>query len=825
MTQARVPAPLRHLSEPGAPDDPLLGGKARGLARLAASGLPVPPAVVVPSGCMREQLVRCGLADPSLPMATVAARLVQTRLDPVLAGALRAVGSSLGDRLAVRSSAAGEDGAEASHAGQYATLLGVRPGDDLEQAVLACWASAFSAHAEAYRQARAGRARRVPPMAVVVQALISPRCAGVLFTINPATGSWTEMTVEAAWGLGESVVSGRVVPDFYTVRRPRRLPRPVQRLVARVRLEETGRQVHRQTSALVGHGSGVAQRDVPPERQDSPKLSTEDVLRLCRLGLRVEARSGVPQDIEWALDENGQFYVLQARPVTTAREVRPAGEVIWTRRFVGERWTEPATPLGWSLMGGLLDWFIAYPEVSRKYLGGAPASRLHRCSPYLNTTVFRHLAFKAPGASPPRFMLELLPPQEAEAWLRRHTQRPDLRIYGAILKTTLRERRWRRFRWNPVRNPAHWDAFVARLDPALVAMAGPPRSRSAALARVERCEGLARDYIKVHVCSLLYANIWFEAARSLLAAHVGVDAAQLLRPSAPTWTVRTAHGLWALARGDRSRADFLAEFGHRSSSSWALFAPRWREAPELLDSLLAGMAGREDPLQEVIQGVQQADRAQAGLPGGLRAVVGLTRRYLQLREDQRFHFDRLLDCWKQGWELLEAEEDLELRFLDKVEARALLQRELSRSAALARVARRRTEWEEEQSRWAAGDAPPTFLGAEERVRDAGAGRLSGQGISAGTARGMVRVVRHLGEARALKDGEILVARATDPGWTPLFLRAHGLVLELGGMLSHGAVVARELGLPAVVNVARATQVLKTGQMVTVDGSRGLVYVH
>jgi pyruvate,water dikinase len=237
------------------------------------------------------------------------------------------------------------------------------------------------------------------------------------------------------------------------------------------------------------------------------------------------------------------------------------------------------------------------------------------------------------------------------------------------------------------------------------------------------------------------------------------------------------------------------------------------------------MAGREDPLQEVIQGVQQADRAQAGLPGGLRAVVGLTRRYLQLREDQRFHFDRLLDCWKQGWELLEAEEDLELRFLDKVEARALLQRELSRSAALARVARRRTEWEEEQSRWAAGDAPPTFLGAEERVRDAGAGRLSGQGISAGTARGMVRVVRHLGEARALKDGEILVARATDPGWTPLFLRAHGLVLELGGMLSHGAVVARELGLPAVVNVARATQVLKTGQMVTVDGSRGLVYVH
>ncbi len=803
-----------------------IGGKAAGLARLAASGLPVPPAVVVPAAAFSAHLAREGLVPGVQDAARIAQALPATRLDPALAAALRAVGARLGTRLAVRSSAVGEDGAAASHAGQYSTMLGVKPGDDLEQAVLRCWASAFSVHARAYRSARARHSATVPPMAVVVQAMISPRCAGVLFTINPATGSWSEMTVEAAWGLGEAVVSGRVVPDFYAVRRPRRLPRVVQRVAARARLHEHSRVVHPQDRQLVVVGGGVDEQPVPAERQQAAKLSTDELLRLCRLGLRVEARSHRPQDIEWAMDEAGQLFVLQARPVTTAREVRPAGDVVWTRRFVGERWTEPATPLGWSLMGGLLDWFIAYPEVSRRHLGGAPASRLHRCSPYLNTTVFRHLAFKAPGARPPHFMLELLPPDEAEAWLRRRAQMPDLRVYGAIIGTTLRERRWRRFRWNPVRNPVHWDAFVERLAAALDGMAGPPGDRATAMARTEQCLGLARDYVKIHVCSLLYANIGYESCRALLEAQEQEDPALLLRPAAPTWTVRTAQALWAHAHGARSRDALLRDFGHRSSSSWSLFAPRWSESPALVDTLAAAMVGRPDPMIEVARGVAEADARMAGLGPGLAGALRLTRRYLQLREDQRFHFDRLLARWKAAWTFLEAEEDMALRFLDQDEARAVLRRDLARADARERIARRRAEWEAECGRWAAGDSPPVFLraGGAEEARAPG-GRLQGLGISAGTARGMVRVIRHLGEAHLLQDGEILVARATDPGWTPLFLRARGLVLELGGMLSHGAVVARELGLPAVVNVPEATRVLRDGQSITVDGGRGHVYVH
>ncbi|MEC7949620.1 MAG: PEP-utilizing enzyme, partial [Myxococcota bacterium] len=169
---------------------------------------------------------------------------------------------------------------------------------------------------------------------------------------------------------------------------------------------------------------------------------------------------------------------------------------------------------------------------------------------------------------------------------------------------------------------------------------------------------------------------------------------------------------------------------------------------------------------------------------------------------------------------------LALRFLESDEADALLDQDLGLARAEALIARREAAWRAEQERRACGDAPPVFLVGEAAAdAPAGGARLNGQGISAGVVRGTVRIVNRLEDGERLRSGEILVAAATDPGWTPLFGRAAGLVLEMGGMLSHGAVVAREYGLPGVVNVASATQRLSDGQVVTVDGGRGLVFVH
>ena len=390
------------------------------------------------------------------------------------------------------------------------------------------------------------------------------------------------------------------------------------------------------------------------------------------IGIAGGSASRGAQDIEWAR-QDGTIFILQARPVTTARDVRRSGPVVWTRRFVGERWTEPATPLGWSLMRRLLDWFIAYPGTSRQYLGGGEPTRLLRFAPYLNVSVFRHLAFKPPGAAPPRFMLELLPPEEQVRWLRRRGAWPNLRVYRSIIGTTIAERRWQRFRWNPLRNHVHWDRFQARLEHELSALV-PIDDRASALARASACASLARDYLGVHVCSLLFANIWYELAEAMLEARGhGAEIPVLLRPARPTWTARANHALWELGEGHRSEQEVLDVFGHRAPSSWELFSPRWREEPSQMRTLAAGLRGGPAPLTGAEAATERADAACRGLPADLRGIVGLTRRYLQLREDQRFHFDRLLWRWKEAWLWLERDTGMALRFLEADEAEALFE--------------------------------------------------------------------------------------------------------------------------------------------------------
>lgn len=812
-----------------------VGGKAAGLAGLVGMGLPVPPAVVVPVAALQAHLAHAGLWAAARRGEDLSAALLQGSLRPALSRALRQAVAALGPAgdllLAVRSSAIDEDEAGSSFAGQYLTLLGVRPGPALEAAILRCWASAWSPTAAAYRKARGRRGIAAAPMAVVVQRLVQPRCAGVLFTVNPATGSWREMAVEAAWGQGEAVVSGAVVPELHLVRRPRRTPRPVQRVLARVRLEPQsttpGQQQERWVVDPLAARPELVAEPIPAALLARPCLEREELLRLCRIGLRVEGRLGSPADVEWALDEQGRVWVLQARPVTAGADVRRAGPALWTRRFVGERWTAPATPLGWSLMRELLEWFVAYPETSRRLLGGAPPTRLHRHAPYFNVTVFRHLAFKAPGFPPPRFMVELLPPDEERGWLRRRAQAPDLRVYASILAETLRERRWQRFRWNLFTNPRAWQALLPQLERGLAELATPIDRRAEAVARTQACMGLARQYVKVHICSLLFANIWFQVAAAALEADGLAELeADLLAPPGDSLTARANRDIWRLGRGELSLAELLAAHGHRADGSWELFAPRWHQDPSLVLQLAAAAAQGPDPAIAAAAGAARAQQALRRLRGPTSAVVRLARSYLALREDQRYVFDRLTWAWNQAWTWLEADTGVALRFLEQGEVRSLLDGELPRAQAEALVARRREELDQERARRAAGDEPPTFLvGDDEGPADALGDRvLIGTGISPGVATGPARIVRSLADAHRLRPGDILVTRATDPAWTPLFLNAKGVVMEIGGMLSHGAVVAREYRLPAVVNVAGATRRLQDGQVITVDGGSGRIWL-
>ncbi|MFK7928567.1 MAG: PEP/pyruvate-binding domain-containing protein [Myxococcota bacterium] len=852
------------LSQVRPTDRSRVGGKVLPLARLAADGLPVPPAVVLTTdvllAVLRDQDL---LADAELASggdAAACARLHSSlrsaSVPDALLDELRGLPSRLGGPVAVRSSGVAEDGEEQSFAGQHHTSLGIGA-DGMLDAVRQCWASLYAPGALAYR---GGAGPDVAGMAVLVQRLIDPHVAGVLFTINPVNGSWREMTVEAVWGLAEGLVSGQVSPHWFVVRRPRRTPRPLQRVLARVRLQRVRADTHPIDRRWVRRGSGVEVEPVPASLRSRATLSPHDLRRLCRLGLRVEAHLGAPQDVEWALDNAGRLWVLQARPITTAKVPRHATDVVWTRRFVGERFPEPLTPLAWSLFEPTLNHFIAYPDVQKRYLGGGPALRIERGHVYLNATVFPHLAFKMPGQPPPRFLLELMPPEDAARLKRRFAAMPDTAVYGAIFRTTFEERRARRFAWNPFRNPDVWDRFERTLDDRLNELGRTPTSGADAVELVEQTLELLRRYVGIHVCSLLFANLFDQVLEGMLSLWVE-DGASDLRDALATTpagnkTLEINQAVWELAqhasdadvhaleRGEFSTdfggrlQGFLGEYGQRSHASWDLFAPRWFEEPERLVPLLrAYQAGAvADPGALATEQDRRFEDATARLQvevtdpvrgAVLDRTVRLLRRYLLLRENQRFHFERLQWVLRQtldwaGETLCEQgvlKSPEQARFCTWDELRQCLQGQPSPVAS--ELERRRDGWVASQA-----TSVPAFLrGDEVLAPPVDARRLQGHGISPGRVRGRVRRVRTLAEGRALQPGEILVAPAVDPAWTPLFLVAGGAILELGSRLSHGAVVAREYGVPAVVNVDGALDRLHDGDEVTVDGTRGLVFVH
>jgi pyruvate,water dikinase len=818
-----------------------VGGKAAALAALSHAGFSVPAAFVVPVAAFRN----------ASRQSTVPDDLQRAWID-----AARALGS----RLAVRSSAVDEDGARRSYAGQNATLLGVAP-EDVPDAVRTCWGSLDAPRARAYR---GGSDPPSAGMAVIVQVLIDAAVSGIVFTINPMTGSWREMVVEAVFGLGEGVTAGHIAPHWFLVRRPAPLPGPLRRIAERVRLEVIREDRPPQTEEMRAGSGGVERIARPIGTHGRSTVDRPALRRLCRLALDVERTMGAPQDIEWARTLDGGFVLLQARPITTTAPLRRGDEVVWTRRFVGERWPDPVSPLGWSIVEPVLSWFVAWPETQDRHLGGGPPFALFHGRPYVNATVFRHLAFKLPGARPPSFMVELVPPDEAEAWRRSFAVAPDPSVYASLLATAWRERRWRRFAANPFTNRAAWKRYRERLDAALPSLAvrgvTPPEEL---VRRVEVHTELLRDYVGIHLCTLLYATLAWQLLDAAVAAWIPdrPDLRDALTASPPgNLTVETntaLHALAALATAEdletlaarrplpdgpfaRALARFLDQYGHRSDQSWEILSARWRRRPDriapLLEAARADTSGpspaaraalREDAFQDAMRDVR------ATLSRPRRATVELlaraARRTLLLRENQRFSLDRLFASLQDqllalgehacAAGVLDSADDV--AFVTWPELQETVRGTLGSADVHRRIAARRKQQEIDRAARA-----PTFLRGDAALLEPTAdSRWAGTGISPGRARGRVRVLTDVTEGDRFRPGEILVAHALDPGTTPLLRTAGAVVLEMGSMLSHGAIVAREYGVPAVVNIEDATQRLADGAEITVDGGRGVVWVH
>ncbi len=890
-------APLLVPLTPATAGERAVGGKARQLGRLGDRGMRVPDGRVVTTDALLKTIAEAGLR----PVCEAAARALATGDGERARGAGRAAADALktvplpraldealaeafdalGGTCAVRSSAVGEDAADRSHAGQFESVLNLRTAGEVRDAVRAVWASWYSDRAIGYRLGPgvpdAGVV--VPPMAVLVQRMVAPRASGILFTANPVSGDRGEMMLEAGPGLGEALAQGVIHPDFFLVDR------------AGLTIAERGIAAKdRRLVPLPEGGGAVGFEPLDPRDRNRACLGDDEVAALCELGLRIEDELGGPVDVEWSIDDRGDIHVLQARPVTAippSRRTPPRKRpVLWTQRFSGERWTEQATPLGWSIVQPVLHWFTYWELAADRYLDGTLPTRLYRGRPYFNVTIFRHLAFRRPGGAPPHFLLEMFPPEE-QAALAEGPLLPNAGLVASIFWQVFRERRWKRYRYNFLTNHRQWEEFRPGFEGRTAALPTDFATPAEGLAAIERGRALMVEYMSIHLLSLLFAHLTYEALDRALVSWVGVEGeairSALVADPAENRTLQTNKALWELSRAARRhpaleaalcrtpvpdlddlatlpggtafRAEFdrfVERFGHRSQASYEIFATRWADSPELVLKLVAGYVrgGVEEPPDRV-ESRRARERAQAErlvrerMTRTLRrrvlpwrqAVFGqlldLTRRYMALRENQRFSFDRLLLRMKRIFErigalmerdgLLDAGDDLVFLTIDEVTGVA--DGRLRPDEATGLAATRRAEFEANRDL-----VHPDFLEADRHVASAGVaprgGReLIGQPISPGVARGRVRVLRSFHAMDTLQPGEILVARATDPGWTPLFLVASALVLELGSVLSHGAVVAREYGLPAVVNVEGATRLLQDGDEVTVDGSTGRIVLH
>ncbi|MBK8049040.1 MAG: hypothetical protein IPK16_19175 [Anaerolineales bacterium] len=870
------------------------GGKAAQLSVLLRAGLPAPAGfVVLTDGYQRfvqandlamliERVWRnTGSGEMTVleaGSAAIRAGFLAGVIPPDLAQIIRANYWELAGEtspVAVRSSATAEDLPEASFAGQQDTYLNVRGGDDVLHAVVRCWASLWTARAMAYRR-RQGIAPHEVALAVVVQKMVQATAAGVLFTINPLTGARHEMVINATWGLGEALVSGRVTPDTLIV----------DRNSGRIKQIEVGDKAV--MTAPVGAGTREIEVDARMRRQ--AVLETSQVGELVELGKRLEKLFGAPQDIEWAL-AGGTMVILQSRAVTTAGGVVQApgddawppvdaGKPIqpfdlWTTNDVGERWPEPVTPLTWSVWEPLIHENMegALRELKAPYAGQIRWSQRAFGHVYLNEGALFHAY--TDGLGMPKTMIAaslsgVIPVQA-------HESKFD---YGKALRHAP-------FFWRAAveweRNVARFERDFPQIDRWVDAFMSEDLGRHSDAELWRQFQTTWRErmsrYMAYHANATSLSMSGYTQMENLMAKWMG-DRELVQKLTAGLSGVIAAEivpAMWAMAkslhalglakvvqahppaealaelRSSASAGPFLVLFdafllrhGHRCMSEAEYLYPRWVEAPEVVIEMLAGYLAAGDahhaPNDEgaVRARVETVAAVEAKLNPLQRAyfrrMLARLQRFIRARDNgQHFlvklglpmrHILAVLAVrWAQRRWLQQPEQFF---FLAASEIEAVIAANGPATAAmdLAATANARRQaydyWFTQPMPDLLGpDGAPIELRAQSE-RDADNEVLIGLAASRGLVTGIARVVMSPREAVEMRPGEILVTRATDPGWTPIFSVIGGAVIEIGGMLSHGAIVAREYGLPAVINIPQATQRIRDGQTITVDGTRGRV---
>jgi rifampicin phosphotransferase len=767
-----------------------------------------------------------------------------------LAAAITRWLARLGEQAAyaVRSSATAEDLPTASFAGQQDTYLNVLGPAAILQHVSRCWASLFTERAITYRLWN-GLDHRKVHMAVVVQQMVFPRAAGILFTADPVTSNRKIASVEASFGLGERLVSGLVNADVYKVRDGEVVAKAVA------------------TKQLAIHASpagGTEEQAIEPERQEQPALTDAQIVRLAQLGRRIETHFGHPHDIEWCLVDDG-FQIVQSRPITTLFPI-PAADDQENHVYVSvghqQMMTDPMKPLGLSLWqlttprpmyeaGGRL-----FVDVTRAL--GSPTSRagllevLGRSDPLIRDALqtildrgdfIRSVPDEDPGGAPaggapaaietdPAIVTELIGRSQASiAALKRDIRTKSGSVLLDFILADIQE--LKRILFDPNSHQVIMAAMEATwwLNEQLQAWLG---------------EKNAADTLTQSITD----NVTSEMGLALL------EVADVIRPH-PDVVAFLQHAedegfldeLPKLAGGREARdaiRAYLDKYGMRCVGEIDITRPRWSERPTTLVPLILGNIKNFEPgaaERRFEQGRQEAWKEEQELLERLRALpdgerkaqeakqrIDRVRTFAGYREYPKYGMVSRYFVYKQAL-LEEAERLVQAQVLrEKEDIFYLRFEELHDVVRTNRLDDQLIRQRKDAFRSYQALTPPRVLTSDGEViagayrrDDFPPGALVGLPVSAGTIEGRARVILDMAEAD-LEAGDILVTAYTDPSWTPLFVAINGLVTEVGGLMTHGAVIAREYGLPAVVGVENATQLIRDGQRISLHGTAGYVEI-
>jgi pyruvate,water dikinase len=771
---------------------------------------------------------------------------------------------------AVRSSATAEDLAFASFAGQQDTYLNIKGEKDLLDSVRNCWASLFTDRAILYRIQNKIEHAKVQ-MSVVIQKMVLTDVSGIMFTADPVSGHRGIVSIDASYGLGEALVSGLVSPDIYRFNKMTNLLE--NKLIADKKL-----------AILPIEGGGTKRVKITEEKATSQVLSDTQIIELAKLGMLVEEHYGCPQDIEWCL-ENGTLSLVQSRAITSLFPLpSPVPEDVALHVYVSfnhfQVMTDPISPLGIDILRIILPFDKgARSESEYKFLTSA-AGRI-----YIDLSVL--LQFNKIRKGLPEILrnvdallgealTELIKRPDFETRIKRNKRtgfallkymRPivlngiknvfykepggTIEFMNRYVETRVKEtvEAVRNARQGVDKLEAIYKAgsfyedlqnLVPRMAPGIISFK--------ALESIEQKLLGTNQYVNA-IAKGLEGNITTE-----MGLLVG-DLADIIRKSPDL--VREFDNedystlffrINKLKGNDEFKKKFkafMAKYDMRAAGEIDMAKNRWIEDPEpLAKSILATIKTSEEGIhrkeyRDTIEKARKAAEefiieveAKHGKVKGkiVRRLISVLRNVLPTREHPKYLIMKIILIFKQAF-LEEAKilaekgslvEDQDIFYVSFWELYAAMR---DNESLIELVEHRKEEYNHFRKlstpRVLTSDGEEIKAGYKRENMPEGA--LQGMPVSSGVIEGIARVITDPAEA-SLNKGEILIAPFTDPGWTPLFINAAGLVMEIGGLLTHGTVVAREYGIPAVVGVSEATKIIKTGQKIRVDGNAGFVII-